>query len=448
MTENASEPASIRSSDHQFLFRKTDRKPHERAGGEGPLDTEDRLSEAFPDMLGGRVFLEKAMARVVAEERFGALVMRADAPEGDGAADRRKRAAALAGTLRDVCAEAGGLWGRLEADLFGCILPGGDGDRCRRLAEEIQETLGGREGLTATIGLAAFPTRDFPQNSILDNARKALEHADFFGPGSLVAFDAVSLNISGDRYYQEGDVGGAVAEFTKALSLDPDNVNVHNSLGVCYGVREEYDRAAASFETASRLDPTEPMAVYNLGLLRLMADGGREEALRLFLKAHALGEDIFEVAFQIGKLYLDTGQPEAGREYLEKAAALRPTAAVVQRYLGEAYRSLGMTAAALSAYRKAVKQNPNDAEALSALGMVLDHIGENCEVAETFCRHSVAIAPENGLFRHRLGQHYLRAGDLERALEAFRKASELGHDSSAEIDEAAGRTACNASGKG
>jgi len=287
---------------------------------------------------------------------------------------------------------------------------------------------------SVTIGIAGYPTIDFPKNRILDNARKALDHAAFFGPGSVVCFDAVSLNISGDQYYQEDDIEGAVEEFQKALELDPVDVNVHNSLGVCYGVRGDYRKAAAAFETATRLDPSEPMSRHNQGLVYLMAEGDREKALDYFLKADAIGDEIFEVAFQIGKLYLELEKPEKGKGYLEKAAAIRPSSGIARRYLGDCYEVLGMTETAVSAYKSAVKQNPNDAEALSALGFLLDRIGENSEIVATFYNHSVEIAPENGLFRYRLGTLHLKEGDLEQALAAFRKARELGHDSTRAIE--------------
>ena len=264
-----------------------------------------------------------------------------------------------------------------------------------------------------------------------------------------MCFDAVSLNISGDQFYQEGDIEGAIGEFNKALELDPENVNVHNSLGVCFGVLEDYAKAAASFAEAARLDPSEPMAVYNQGLIHLMTDGGRKKALDCFLKADALGEEIFEIAFQIGKLYLEMEKPEEGKAYMEKAAAIRPFSSIAHRYLGNCCEAMGMAEAAVSAYKKAVKQNPNDAEALSALGVLLDRAGENSEVVETFYRHSVEIAPENGLFRYRLGTLYLKNDLLDQALAEFRKARELGYDSTRDIDDtreqldaAAKRQAC------
>jgi len=434
MTDSPLELSRNCSSDHQFLFCKTDKKARKRVTGKPSADERDALADTFPDMLTGDAFLEQAMAYVATADRFGALVVRIDRRESSDIDATAVFSVQAADTIRRVCSRGSGLWGRLEADLLGCIFPGVDGIDYKRQAGKIQEDLRVHNAGSVTIGIAGYPTIDFPKNRILDNARKALDHAAFFGPGSVVCFDAVSLNISGDQYYQEDDIEGAVEEFQKALELDPVDVNVHNSLGVCYGVRGDYRKAAAAFETATRLDPSEPMSRHNQGLVYLMAEGDREKALDYFLKADAIGDEIFEVAFQIGKLYLELEKPEKGKGYLEKAAAIRPSSGIARRYLGDCYEVLGMTETAVSAYKSAVKQNPNDAEALSALGFLLDRIGENSEIVATFYNHSVEIAPENGLFRYRLGTLHLKEGDLEQALAAFRKARELGHDSTRDIE--------------
>lgn len=87
-----------------------------------------------------------------------------------------------------------------------------------------------------------------------------------------------------------------------------------------------------------------------------------------------------------------------------------------------------MTDEAVTAYKKAIKQNPGDADSLSALGYLLDIQGENPEITTIFCQQSVEISPENGLFRHRLGQLYLKQNLLEEALQEFQKATDLGYD--------------------
>jgi len=84
----------------------------------------------------------------------------------------------------------------------------------------------------------------------------------------------------------------------------------------------------------------------------------------------------------------------------------------------------------IRSYKKVLRQNPNDAESLSALGYLFDLQGENPEITTIFCQQSIEIAPENGLFRYRLGNLYLKRDQLENALEQFQKANDLGYDAS------------------
>ena len=371
-----------------------------------------------------------------ATAQFSAMVIRldqvkedndqAELPEdNDGHVD-------VAGILDRLCRMENGLWGTLEAGLFGSFFPGRNGSDSLELAREFQKRLVEKTGKTVTIGMASFPTITYKKPEIINNARKALDHATFFGANSLVAFDDVSLNISGDKFYEKGKRQAAINEFKLALELDPSNVNVHNSLGVCYGLQSQYDSAIAEFQKAIAIDPGEYMALYNLGLVHLLIEQ-RDRALEYFLDADKINGNNYEVAFQTGKLYLETGNFEKCRPYLERAAELEPESGQVYRYLADCYAAGHMPEAAISAYKKAIKHNPHDAAALSALGSIFDDQGENPEITLMFLRESVALSPENGLFHHRLGRHFSNQHRLDDALKEFVKAKSLGYDAAEDI---------------
>jgi tetratricopeptide (TPR) repeat protein len=401
-----------------FLYRKTDGEPG--AGESAPLETDSFQLLALP-------FLQ-------ATPVFDAFVVRETDPlteDGSGEIER---------VLVEICSGGKGVWGKLEQGTFGCFLSGRDLSSPGRLKEAFSAP--GRTGVL--IGIASYPTLNYAKNEILKNARKALDHAAFFGPGSMVSFDAISLNVSGDAFYQRGDVATAIREFRAALMLDPANANVHNSLGVCYGAIGLYPEALEAFETAAWLEPSEVMAVFNIGLVHLLL-GDRETALTYMLDAERMEGELFEPAFQIGKLYIEMGRPEDAKPLLEKAARLRPDSAPAFRSLGECYAALDLTPEAAAAFKTAVKLNPNDAVSLSGLGYVFDRLGENPEIASLFCRRSIEISPENGLFRYRLARLYLKQEQLEAALQEFRKAAALGFEAGEFIEKLEERLLARAS---
>jgi len=436
-----------RGSARHFLFSKTDtgrlKEVSRPAGGAVSL----ALHSAYPDLLLDQDFIDQALRAMDTAARFAAMVIRPDQNRRpDEAADKPAAGNGqieVAAILDAVCRREKGLWGALEAGLLGGFFPDKNGAQALELAHQIQKRLKEKNGETVMVGVAAYPTVTYLKADILENARKALDHATFFGPGSAVVFDAVSLNISGDKLYEKGEIPAAIRELTMALALDPSNVNVHNSLGVCYGLLNDYEPAIAEFKAAISLEPQEYMALYNLGLVYLLTDR-RDQALELFLKADSINGETYEVSFQTGKLYLESGDPAKGQAFLERAAALEPKSRAIYRYLGDCYAANNMQPEAIAAYRKAIKLNPQDAASLSALGCLFDEQGENPEITLVFCRESVGLAPENGLFRYRLGRLYFNLDRLDDALREFKKAEQLGYDASEDIrtvEDRLGKTA-------
>ena len=421
-----------RSSSKEFLFYKTEATPKKDTAQVLSSVETNRILKAFPDILAGKTFIEKALARFETSEKFESMVIKIDRlnHEGSETADNDQIDIWLdvAKVIDSICSRENGMWGQLDQGMFGCFFFPTNQTPPLEFARKIKKILAESTDETVSIGIASYPTLSFTRSQIIENAGKALEHAAFFGPDSIVPFDAVSLNISGDNLYQNGDIEGAIAEFKTALLLDPSDINVRNSLGVCYGILGDYKKALKEFKATLKLDPDEVMALYNIGLVNMLT-GKNAEALKYFLDAdRKKEEDIFEVAFQIGRVYLDMGNSEMAKEFLEKALKLNPQSWSVLHSLGECCTALNMTDEAISAYKKAIRLNPNDAESLSALGCLFDLLGENPEITTIFCQQSIDIAPENGLYRYRLGSLYLKRNQLEDALIQFQKANDLGYD--------------------
>ncbi len=337
--------------------------------------------------------------------------------------------------------------GLLAPDLAMYWIGGRQDTDPRSVARQIATTARERiKDLSLSFGIARYPLLDYKRSQIPENACKALDHAAFFGPGSMVTFDAVSLNISADRYYQEGHLAEAVAEYRKALELDPENVNVRNSLGVCYAKQDNHDAALAQFEKAMQLAPREVMAIYNIGLIHYIR-GEKEKAEHFWLAALQIGKEIFEIHFQLGRLYAEKDNWNKVLPHLVKATELKPGSAPAQGLLGKCHLALGDHASAIKAFKQAVKRNPNDAEALSSLGWLYHQTGENLEIALTFCRQSVALAPKNGLYRQRLASLYLKNKQVKKALEQFRLATDCGCDCSDQIAALESGTSAGSQGR-
>lgn len=411
---------------------------------DNPLVASNMLQETFPQMPVGEAFQAVFDTSAAKTERFAVLVIRIDDLDKTLKRSGEKITSGVIVRLAQIIDALSKThpmqWGRLNEDRFACFCPDMDEEGAVESAKQIQQRLAVPDEQSVSIGIAVHPFWPFERTTILANAQKALDHAAFFGPGAVTPFDAVSLNISADKLYQYGDMDGAIEEFEKALAVDPKNVNVHNSLGVCHGVRGNLDLAIDAFETAIALDPEDVMATYNLGLAHLK-QGNRDKALELFLEAHGLDGEHPDIACQIGLCYRDMGRTEAALEFLEKAARATPKWGHVFRALGDCYLEKERPREALKAYEKAIKRHPTDPKSLSALGHLYGELGENIEIAIMLCRESTTLDPNNGLFRYRLGRLYLQQQDYEKAIEQLKKAADLGEDCKELLGEAEGAMA-------
>jgi tetratricopeptide (TPR) repeat protein len=427
-----------RGSARHFLFSKTDTGRLKDVRRKKVGNADQALRSAYPELLCDKNFMDYALQELASVNRFSAVVIRLDPKRQDQNAAANPAAdnglLEVAAILDTVCREENGIWGVFETEFLAGYFPDNNGPQTFVLIRQIQKSLKEQTQKTITAGIAAYPTITYQKSDILENAVKALDHATFFGPDSAVIFDGVSLNISGDKLYEKGEIQGAIEELKTALKLDPSNVNVHNSLGVCFGLLGNYEPAIEEFKTAISLEPEEYMALYNLGLVCMLTEE-RDQALELFLKADKINGDAYEVAFQTGKLYLELGDPQKARQYLERAAVLEPKSGAVYRYLGDCHAGNKMPQEAIAAYRKAIKLNPQDAASMSALGCLFEAQGENPEITLMFCRESVELAPDNALFRYRLGQLYSNQNLLEEALSAFQQAQKLGYDAAGDINK-------------
>lgn len=251
------------------------------------------------------------------------------------------------------------------------------------------------------IGVAKFPYQKFSKEETFDNAIKAIDHAAFFGPDTLIHFDATSLNISGDRLYQLNRYKMALAEYQKGLEIEPDNINLINSLGVCLGVMGKLDKAKLEFDKAMKINPNEVMVIYNIGLLYQIEED-IDKAVIYLRKAHGIDSTVFEVEFLLGSLLVKKNHTKQALPHLEKAGEINPESGLSFRMKGEIHLGSNLPEKAGLEFNKAIKINPRDAISLSGYARSLELQDKNLNIARSFAQNSIDIDPDNKLFKKRL----------------------------------------------
>lgn len=137
-------------------------------------------------------------------------------------------------------------------------------------------------------------------------------------------------------YYQAGQVDRAIEVFRKAIALKPDYVVAHANLGWAYLKKGEVEAAAAHFQEALNLDPNSPFARF--GFAKALEALGREaEAAGEYQKAWRLSKNDLYLLYLVG-IYL--------RRYLWTILAVSAVALLVTFSL------------LIRGFRKAMEQGP------------------------------------------------------------------------------------------
>lgn len=300
-----------------------------------------------------------------------------------------------------------------EAFLF---LDDRDGKQAQAWLKKFRKKMDAIGGSTFSMGVATYPYHTFRKSDMPMNCRKAVLHSGFLGPDSLAVFDAVSLNISGDVYFNEGDLAWAMKEYRKGLALDPANLNLLNSLGVTSVQLKRPKLARSYFEEVLARNPENFMALFNLGFVALNCNR-EDEALAYLEKALAVDDHHLDLLQHLGALYCQRGDFRQAVRLLARCEKLSRKASsrsgeltFAVRWLGRAYEAEGELAKAMACYQRAVSGNPRDAGSLSRLGRLYFIEKQGNDIALSLCRQAVELNP-------RKAAHWFRLGWLQAALQ-------------------------------
>ncbi|MEE8483561.1 MAG: tetratricopeptide repeat protein [Nitrospinota bacterium] len=98
---------------------------------------------------------------------------------------------------------------------------------------------------------------------------------------------------AGEIFLEQNMDNEAEAAFNKVLELNPNTVNVYNSLGIIFRKQKKYREAAQNYQMALKVDPEDENIYYNLA--RAMLESKRaKEAKKALERAIALNPDFQE----------------------------------------------------------------------------------------------------------------------------------------------------------
>lgn len=112
----------------------------------------------------------------------------------------------------------------------------------------------------------------------------------------------------GNAYFDADLSVEAIAAYNKALALRPDDTNILNDQGAMYRQTGEYSKAMANFEKAVKIDPYNLESLYNSGYVYAFDMNNIPKALQIWKRYLELDKDS-ETARQV-KSFIDRYQRE------------------------------------------------------------------------------------------------------------------------------------------
>jgi predicted O-linked N-acetylglucosamine transferase (SPINDLY family) len=274
--------------------------------------------------------------------------------------------------------------------------------------------------------------------------------------------DATLLQLAGACYFGTGLISKAERCWQSAARQDPGSAEIHANLGMALRILGRLSEAEATLRKALALDSGSVHASNSLGAV--LKDLGRhDEAEKAFRQTLAIDPNFAEANNSLGALLLDLGRPAEAEVAFRRALASQPDYAQASYNLGLVLYARHQLSEAESAFRWALSIDSHFAEANNNLGLVhyqLDHMREAEEAfgraldsrpdlaqahvnlahvlhrtgrldeAEAAAQHALQLGPKYADAYYVLGKALgaKNAGDIGRALKAFRRAIELDPD--------------------
>lgn len=221
---------------------------------------------------------------------------------------------------------------------------------------------------------------------------------------------AAAANLLATAQARQGKIDAAVANFSRAATLDPEDGEPLNNLGQVLIEAGRLPEALEAFRAAVVAAPCMVPALAHLALALRRSDQVAE-ALPFALRAARLDPADPMPLVILGNLYTLRRDFEAAEAVLRKALALDPARADAQALMGQTLARLGQDAEAMAHLDRALALQPDLALAIGGKASLLQTLGR-FEEAEPWFRRSFELDPANGdNYNGFLVSHKVKPGD-------------------------------------
>jgi tetratricopeptide (TPR) repeat protein len=144
---------------------------------------------------------------------------------------------------------------------------------------------------------------------------------------------------------REGNTNGALAQYRKAIAIDPNLPGIHFELAELLNSSQDaaiQKQAEQEYQAALKVNPQDERSTLRIGEI-LEKRGDNEGALKAFNRAVELTPSDSDAKLDLAKILIEKNQSDQALALLEETVKLEPTNATAHYRLGTLYREKGRT---------------------------------------------------------------------------------------------------------
>jgi tetratricopeptide (TPR) repeat protein len=227
-------------------------------------------------------------------------------------------------------------------------------------------------------------------------------------------------------YMRMDSIPAVLRSYRELLAIKPDDYETYMTMASIHNQRQEYEKSAELLQkaVAAAPDSARPRIIGDLGITYDMM-GKPEEAMKTYQDALKMSPGNKDLLFNLGRLYLMRDDYANAINQLTEVLKQNPEDFEVNYNVGLSYLKIGerldKRAREIEDEAMTAKKKPNTAR----IDSLRQAANANFNGAMPYLKKAVELKPDQGSAWHNLGVGYMRAGDQEKAKEAFAKAETL-----------------------
>jgi tetratricopeptide (TPR) repeat protein len=231
---------------------------------------------------------------------------------------------------------------------------------------------------------------------IAERARTAATYNLFSDPlmSEVVAkgVSAVQLWERAKGFLDNGNYEQAARGLRQVVGLRPSNPDVHLQLAICYGNLGNLELSRHHLERSVELAPD--LVDSRIRLATVLLDLQEPTtAIPHLERVLELAPDDPDAGWLLGKAHVSSGNLQAALSSFQDAEAAASEIPIwAYNEFGRALAQAGDADGALTQFRAALARDPEDAQALFFVGLVLEGLGRLDEAVDHYCRSQTAEA--------------------------------------------------------